>query len=36
MEAASLQKQLGLKEGGEKFVIATTIGTSKKGFLAKL
>ena len=36
VEAASLQKQLGLKEGGEKFVIATTIGTSKKGFLAKL
>jgi hypothetical protein len=36
VEAATLQKQLGLKEGGEKFVIATTIGTSKKGFLAKL
>ncbi len=35
VEAAALQKQLGLKEGGEKFVIATTIGTSKKGFLAK-
>ncbi len=36
VEAAALQKQLGLKEGGEKFVVATTIGTTKKGFLAKL
>lgn len=36
VEAATLQKQLGLKEGGEKFVIATTIGTSKRGFLAKI
>jgi len=36
MEAAALQKQLGLKEGGEKFVFATTIGTSKKGLLAKM
>ena len=36
MEAAALQKQLGLKEGGEKFVIATTVGTLKKGVLAKM
>lgn len=36
VEAAALQKQLGLKEGGEKFVIATTVGAQKKAFLAKL
>ena len=36
VEAAALQKQLGLKEGGERFVIATTVGTLKKGFLAKM
>ena len=36
VEAAALQKQLGLKEGGEEFVVATTVGTLKKGFLAKL
>lgn len=31
--AAELQKQLGLKEGGELYVIATTIGTQKNGLL---
>lgn len=31
--AAELQKQLGLKEGGELYVIATTIGTQKTGLL---
>ncbi len=36
VEAAALQKQLGLKEGGEKFVIATTVGARKKAFLAKM
>lgn len=32
-EAAALQKQLGLKEGGELFVLATTVGTKKTGFI---
>lgn len=32
-EAATLQKQLGLKEGGELFVVAATVGESKKGFI---
>lgn len=36
VEAAALQKQLGLKEGGEKFVVATSIGSRKSGFLCKL
>ena len=36
VEAASLQRQLGLKEGGELFVVATTIGTRRCGFLAKI
>lgn len=31
--AAELQKQLGLNEGGDLFVIATTIGTKKTGFI---
>ena len=31
--AADLQRQLGLKEGGELFVIATTVGTRKSGFI---
>lgn len=31
--AAELQKQLGLKEGGDLFVIATTVGTRKTGFI---
>ena len=36
VEAAALQRQLGLKEGGDLFVIATTIGTQKRGFLCCL
>ena len=36
VEAASLQRQLGLKEGGELFVVATTVGTRRCGFLAKI
>lgn len=31
--AEELQRQLGLKEGGELFVIATTVGTRKSGFI---
>lgn len=34
-EAAVLQKQLGLKEGGEMFVIATTVAGVKKGLVCK-
>ena len=33
--AAELQKQLGLQEGGEYFIIATTIGEKKTGFLCQ-
>lgn len=33
--AAELQKQLGLQEGGEHFIIATTIGEKKTGFLCQ-
>ena len=33
--AAELQKQLGLKEGGDLFVIATTVGTRRTGFLCR-
>ena len=36
VEAAVLQKQLGLKEGGDRFVIATSIGSRKSGFLCKM
>ena len=36
VEAALLQKQLGLKEGGERFVIATSVGSRKSGFLCKM
>lgn len=36
VEAAMLQKQLGLKEGGERFVIATSVGSRKSGFLCKM
>ena len=36
IEAATLQRQLGLNEGGELFVIATTVGTRKAGFLCCL
>ncbi len=32
-DAAALQHQLGLKEGGDLFVIATTVGSRKVGFL---
>lgn len=31
--AADMQKQLGLKEGGDLFVVATTVGLDKKTFL---
>ncbi len=34
--AAELQRQLGLKEGGDLFVIATTVGTKKRGFVCCL
>lgn len=34
-EAAALQRQLGLNEGGDRFVIATTIGHHRAGFLCK-
>lgn len=34
--AAELQKQLGLKEGGNLFVVATTVGTQRKMFLCCL
>ena len=33
MAAADLQRQLGLKEGGELFVVATTVGNHPRGFL---
>lgn len=33
--AADLQRQLGLKEGGDLFVVATTVGREKKMFLCK-
>lgn len=33
VEAAVLQRQLGLKEGGDMFVIATTVGEHKTAFL---
>ena len=36
MEAAALQRQLGLKEGGDLFVIATTIGTRKACYICCL
>jgi len=34
-EAAALQRQLGLKEGGDLFVVATSIGTHRTGLLCK-
>lgn len=34
--AADLQRQLGLKEGGDLFVVATTVGREKKMFLCDL
>ena len=36
IEAAALQRQLGLREGGDLFVIATCIGSRKSGFLCKI
>ncbi len=33
--AAELQKQLGLKEGGGRFVIATTLGSHRTGFICQ-
>ena len=33
--AADLQKQLGLKEGGDLFVVATTVGTRRAVFLCQ-
>ena len=35
-EAATLQRQLGLKEGGDVFVVATTVGTRPRAFLCTL
>ena len=35
-EAAALQKQLGLTEGGDLFVVATTVGSRRAGFLCKI
>lgn len=34
--AADLQKQLGLREGGDLFVVATTLGSRRTAFLCKL
>ena len=34
-EAAALQRQLGLREGGDLFVIATTVGSRRTGFLCR-
>lgn len=34
-EAATLQKQLGLREGGDLFLIATTVGRRRTGFLCR-
>lgn len=34
-DAATLQRQLGLKEGGELFVVATTIGSRKTGLICR-
>ena len=36
VEAAALQKLLGLKEGGDLFVVATCVGSRKSGFLCKM
>lgn len=36
MEAAALQRQLGLREGGDVFVVATCVGDRKCGFLCKM
>ena len=36
VSAADLQRQLGLTEGGDIFVVATTVGNRKCGFLCKL
>ena len=33
--AAELQKQLGLKEGGDRFVVATTLGTRRLGLVCE-
>ena len=35
-EASALQRQLGLREGGDLFVIATTVGSRRTGFLCRL
>lgn len=35
-EAVVLQRQLGLREGGDIFVVATTVGNRKCGFLCKI
>ena len=36
IEAATLQRQLGLKEGGDLFVVATTVGQHKTALLCSL
>ena len=33
--AADLQRQLGLKEGGDRFVVATTLGSHRTGFICQ-
>ena len=35
-EAAALQKQLGLREGGDRFLIATTVASRRLGLLCRL
>lgn len=35
VEAASLQKQLGLSEGGSRYILATTVKGKKQGFLCE-
>lgn len=35
MAAADLQRQLGLREGGDLFLIATTVGTTKTAFICQ-
>lgn len=34
--AADLQKQLGLREGGDLFVVATTLGQRRLGLICEL
>ena len=36
VDAATLQRQMGLKEGGDLFVVATTVGSRRTAFLCKM